>query len=59
VVLNELHHEHRWVDAVQAVELVCNVYGVDYSRAKRYSSKIKGYDRAARGLEPSAGTGLA
>jgi hypothetical protein len=31
VVLDELHHEYRWVDAVQARELVCNVfYGVDY-----------------------------
>jgi hypothetical protein len=30
VVLDKLHYDHRWVDAVQAMELVCNVYGVDY-----------------------------
>jgi hypothetical protein len=29
------------------------------SRAERYSSKITGYDHAAHGLAPSAGTGLA
>ncbi len=40
VVLDELHYDHRWVDAVQAMELVCNVYGVDYSRAERHSLKI-------------------
>jgi hypothetical protein len=23
-------YDHRWADAVQAMELVCNVYGMDY-----------------------------
>jgi hypothetical protein len=58
VVLDELHYDHRWVDVVEAMELVCNFYGVDYLRAERHSSKIKGYDHAAHGLAPSAGTGL-
>jgi hypothetical protein len=58
VVLDELHHEYRWVDAVQAMELVCNVYGVDYLPCPRYSSKIKGYAHAVHGLAPSAGTGM-
>ena len=44
---------------MQAMELLCNVYGVGPSRAKRYSSRIKGYDHAAHGLAPSAGSGLA
>jgi hypothetical protein len=53
VALDELHREHRWVDTVQAMELVCNFYRVDYPRAERYSSKIKDYDHAAHRLAPN------
>jgi hypothetical protein len=57
--LDELHYDHRWVDAGRVMELVCNVYGADYLPCRASLIEDQGYDHAAHDLAPSAGTGLA